>query len=228
MHILHAPRITGSQPSMLSTIRLVGVLLAVTLAAFVLTACFHEPDEENLSLIKRQLKDYVKTGKYDNDIAAVVGEAKDFLQAHASASVNESKGKVAIVLDIDDTALSSIPSLLANDFGLIKDGACLIPKGPCGWGSWQELGKAPAIAPTLALSQLAKKLGFAVFFITGRQEKYREATERNLRSVGYADWDGLILRGAGVHYPSEAEFKAPVREKLESQGYVLNSVGNEV
>ena len=197
------------------------LICILCLSVLVLPGCFHEPEEENLSLIKRQLVNYVKSGKYAGEIAAVVDEAKDFLEARVAASASENTGKVAIVLDIDDTAISGMPNLLANDFGLIKGGRCTIPKGPCGWSAWQERAEAPVIAPTLELSRVAKKLGFAVFFISGRHEKYRVATERNLRAAGYESWDGLILRTVEDKYPSEADFKAPARGKLEQEGYVI-------
>ena len=181
------------------------------------------PKFENLSLIKKKLRQYVASGTYERDIAAVVREAETYLSARVAKSDAEAKGKLAIVLDLDDTALSTWASLSANDFGFIKDGSCNLPRGPCGWPAFQALGEAPAIEPVLKLSQKARQLGIAVFFITGRRETYRDSTTRNLRTVGYADWTGLILNDSTTrahHAPMEA-FKAPARRKLVEQGYVI-------
>lgn len=186
------------------------------------------PAFENLSLIKSALRQYVQSGDYARDIAAVVREAEAYLSARVAKPDAQGQGKLAIVLDIDDTALSTWANLAANDFGLIKNGPCDLPRGPCGWPAWQALGEAPAIEPTLALAQQARRLGLAVFFISGRNEKFREATARNLRTSGYADWNGLILRTMRTHdrttHPhdrSAADFKAPARRELVQQGYVI-------
>ena len=181
------------------------------------------PNFENLSLIKAKLRQYVKSGDYARDIAAVVREAEAYLAARVAGSGAGTKGKLAIVLDIDDTALSTWANLSANDFGLIKHGPCDLPRGPCGWPAFQALGEAPAIEPVLDLSQKARQLGLAVFFISGRRETYREATARNLRTSGYADWTGLILNDstARAHHEPMAAFKALARRKLVEQGYVI-------
>lgn len=179
------------------------------------------PAFENLSLIKGALRQYVQSGDYARDIAAVVREAEAYLSARVAKPDAQGQGTLAIVLDIDDTALSTWANLSANDFGLIKNGPCDLPRGPCGWPAWQALGEAPAIEPTLALSQQARHLGLAVFFISGRDEKYREATARNLRTSGYADWSRLILRTSHTHDRSAADFKAPARRELVQQGYVI-------
>ena len=181
------------------------------------------PNFENLSLIKKKLRQYVKSGDYANDIAAVARVAETYLSARVAKSDAGAKGKLAIVLDIDDTALSTWANLSANDFGLIKHGPCNLPGGPCGWPAFQALGEAPAIEPVLALAQKARQLGLAVFFISGRRDTYRDATARNLRTSGYPDWAGLILKDSATrahHTPAE-DFKAPARRKLVEQGYVI-------
>jgi acid phosphatase len=172
----------------------------VGLLALALAACTAAPEGENLSRVKQQLRHYVTSGEYDREIAAVAEEAEQYLSARAARTEPESSGKLAIVLDIDDTALSTWPSLMANDFGLIKHGGCAIPEGPCGWSAWQER---------------------AVFFITGRHEKYREATVRNLRTAGYRRWTGLVLKSTHGHDPSAADYKGPARQKLEQDGYAI-------
>ena len=59
---------------------------------------------------KREVSAYVDSGRYDSEVASVVEQARAFLESRVPRG-----GKLAIVLDIDETALSNLPSLLAND-----------------------------------------------------------------------------------------------------------------
>lgn len=199
------------------------LLLPIVFALLATSQAIHakSPTFENLSAVKAALRHYVESGDHARDIASVAQRAEAYLTARAAQPGPHEQGKLAIVLDIDDTTLSSWPNTVANDFGLIKHGPCDLPHGPCGWAAWQELGEAPAIDPMLHLARHAKRLGLAVFFISGRHEKYRDATERNLRAVGFADWDGVILRNSRTHTRSAADFKAPARRTLAEQGYVI-------
>jgi acid phosphatase len=82
--------------------------------------------------------------------------------------------------------------------------------------------------PTLRLFKAARARGVAVFFITGRHEDERAATERNLRQAGYDGWAGLVLRPPGGPAASAAEFKGAERARLEAAGYtVIANVGDQ-
>jgi predicted secreted acid phosphatase len=164
---------------------------------------------------------YYKSGAYARDLAAV--------NAQASAWIAERAPQVsrpALVLDIDDTAVTNWEVIMADDFGRVFGGPCRrLPRGPCGWVQWDLLSRSPAIAPTLALFKQARVLGVAVFFITGREENQRAATRRNLRRVGYGDHQGLYMTGNSSHYASAADFKAPQRARIEAAGYTI--IANE-
>lgn len=171
---------------------------------------------------QRQVEKYVDSGRYDRDVAKVVTAARAWLDKRVKTT-----SKPAIVLDIDETALSNWPAMRVNGWVRITNGPCDLEKGPCGIRSWQAMAKSKAIAPTLALAQHAHKLGVAVFFITGRPERLREATERNLREQGY-EWAGLILEPEGATFSSAADFKAPERRKVAERGYtILLSLGDQ-
>jgi len=60
-----------------------------------------------------------------------------------------------------------------------------------------------------------------VFFITGRPESQRAATERNLSKTGYAGYTRLFMVPNGAHYASAADFKTPVRMEIEHMGYTI-------
>jgi hypothetical protein len=78
-----------------------------------------------------------------------------------------------------------------------------------------------AIAPTLALYRSARASKVEVFFITGRPENQRAATERNLTSAGYTGYAHLYMVPDGAHFASAADFKAPIRAQIEQQGYTI-------
>jgi putative acid phosphatase of HAD superfamily subfamily IIIB len=60
-----------------------------------------------------------------------------------------------------------------------------------------------------------------VFFITGRPENQRAATEGNLRKVGFAGYAQLYMTPNGSHFASASDFKTPIREEIERLGYTI-------
>ena len=100
----------------------------------------------NLGELKRQVTEYKRSGAYDRDTAAVLGNAQAYVLRRAGM-VN----KPAIVLDIDETSLSNWPEIQANDYGSITSGPCTLPGGPCGSVSWYASLQAEALAYQLTL-----------------------------------------------------------------------------
>jgi predicted secreted acid phosphatase len=178
----------------------------------------------NLGDLKQQLTEYKRSGAYDRDVAAVLADARKFVMERAPAVQ-----KPALVLDIDETSLFNWTEMQANDYGYIPDGPCdKLPAGPCGVRVWELSSRAEVIAPTLALFKAAKALGVSVFFITGRPDVERAATEANLRSAGYDGWTALVMRPPGLTLKSTADFKAPERGKIAAQGYtIIVNVGDQ-
>lgn len=200
-------------------------LLSTLFAAFLLAgAAFAEPggtlpvaQPPNIDALKRQLITYKTSGDYERGLAAVAAQARAYLEAHAPSAA-----KPALVLDIDETALSNWPRIIADDFGYIPSGACnRLPKGPCGSRAWEMMARAPAIRPTLKLFKAARSRKVAVFFITGRPESERAPTVRNLRRAGYSGWAQLIMKPDGRRFKSAADFKAPQRARIAARGYTI-------
>jgi hypothetical protein len=82
--------------------------------------------------------------------------------------------------------------------------------------------------PTLQVSSQARALHLAVFFITGRPENERTATERNLAAVGYTGYAKLYMVPNGAHFVSAADFKAPIRREIERAGYtIIENMGDQ-
>ena len=207
--------------------RCVGALqsaVAIAVTAVALLACAPvRPSEPVLSQppnvgdAKIAATEYYKSGAYHRDITAVTARASDWIAERASQVE-----RPALVLDIDDTSLTNWEVIMADDFGRVFDGPCdALPKGPCGWVAWDLRAATPAISQTLALFEEARDLDVAVFFITGRDESQRGATEQNLRATGYDDYQGLYMEPVGSHFASAADFKAPHRARIEAEGFTI-------
>jgi len=201
------------------------VILALALAACAtVTAPQPTGQPPNLGELKTEILVYHRSGAYDHDLAAVAAAARAYVERRAAAAV-----RPALVLDIDETSLTNWPEIVANDFGYIPDGPCdRLPRGPCGVKAWEQSSRSEAIAPMLGLFRAVRAKGVAVFFITGRREDERAATERNLRQAGYDGWAGLVLRPVGSTAPSAADYKAAERARIEAAGYtIIANVGDQ-
>src|ERR1700758_3764381 len=158
---------------------------------------------------------YHNSGQYQHDLAEVAAQAIAWI----GAEVPETP-RPAVVFDIDETALSNWEVIKANDFGRFINGPCNLPDA-CGWRAWDLTAQSTVIQPTLDTYNMSKSLGAAAFFISGRDEGQRAATEQNLRSAGYTDYTRLILAPEGAQYASAADFKAPQRAEIEAEGYTI-------
>jgi acid phosphatase len=171
----------------------------------------------NVGDVKTAALTYHDSGAYDRDLAITASKATRWLKKRVP-----SVKRAALVLDIDETALSNWEVIKLDDFGRPIEGPCVPASGaPCGWAAWDQLGRDPAITPTLQVFQLARSLKISVFFITGRPESQREATERNLAAVGYEGYQKLYMVPDGAHFASAADFKAPIRAEIERAGYII-------
>jgi acid phosphatase len=178
----------------------------------------------NVGQYEIELRHYEESGQYERDLAAMIGKAKRYLAQQANRG-----GKLAMVLDIDETSLSNWPAINANDFTRILGGPCYdLPHGPCGLKTWLTMARDRAIAPTLELYRQARKQGVAIFFITGRHEALRDATVRNLHDAGYDTWSDLVMEPDCLAPASAAYFKAPARGKIVAKGYtIVVNVGDQ-
>ncbi len=137
---------------------------------------------------------YYNSGAYQRDLEAVATQAASWIDSRA-ASVK----RPALVLDIDETALSNWEILKRDDFGRPIAGPC-----------------------DLAIDAPA------VFFITGRPESQRAATERNLTAVGYDGYAKLYMVPDDAHFASAVDFKAPIRAEIERIGYtIIENIGDQ-
>jgi acid phosphatase len=167
-------------------------------------------DPINLSKAKAAVSQYCDSGAYDREIAEAVARARLWIEERAS---NRKPGeRLAIVLDVDETAISNAPLIRRLDFAFI----------PSEWETWTRSGLAPAIMPVLKLYQRTRELGISVFFVTGRKAAVdRERTELNLRTAGMGDYERLILADYSEPSRTSAERKLAHRKALIAEGWIL-------
>jgi acid phosphatase len=216
--------------------RAVAFLACVALAGFIETATPLRAQPANVAAAqdaftsaKRAARTYYFTQDYFHDIAAVAAEAEQYLLQR-----KDQVSKPALVLDIDETALSNWAELDANDFvyyGAPKTPCEIVdttPQPPCGSFAWDRQELAPAIVPILNLSQTAQKNGVAVFFVTGRPVTEQKFTEDHLRKLGYPLSNPVALRPKDSTGPV-AVYKAGERARIEQSGYtIIVNIGDQV
>ncbi|CAN5657373.1 HAD family acid phosphatase [soil metagenome] len=172
----------------------------------------------NFGVERYRLADYTQctgsVGCYWADLEAQTRRADvqlDALVALHKASPQKAE-KMAIVLDIDETSLSSYCEEKREDYGFI----------PAMFNTWIVSPEASIPIPgTLRLFNHARSLGIEVFFLTGRAHEMTEATAHNLTTAGYKDWKGLILRADSEKTTATTEYKAAARARITAQGYHL-------
>ena len=168
----------------------------------------------NLGVVKSQVRDYYADGSYKADVQRVTQAAQSYLEQNLR---RYALMKPALVLDIDETAVSNLGYFRQYDLAYLAQE----------FNAWIELGQSPAIPEVLDLYRWSRAHGVAVFFVSGRLEKQRGATDRNLRQAGYLDWQELVLKPEGGNDPS-SQFKPAQRKRIIEQGYaILANLGDQ-
>ena len=210
-------------------------VLAALVAAWVVPASAHPPagsdappggqlsQPPNVGDAKLAATAYHDSGAYAADLQEVADDAREWITRRVPRVENP-----AVVFDVDETALSNWTVIQANDYGRFVNGDCELPDGPCGWRAWDLTAQSPAIESTREVFAEAIEHGAAVFFITGRDETQRAATEKNLSDAGYGGYSELVLAPTGVHFASAADYKAPQRAAIEAAGYtIVANIGDQ-
>ena len=171
---------------------------------------------------------YRQSGGYTADIADTVSRANTYLNhwldttcGRKASPAKVRRCRAAVVSDIDDTVLSWY-DLFAS------------PEG--NWGPSDAQGAAfiqncegPAIAPTVAFLNQARRRGVAVILITGRSEADRAATTSCMTTIGLTGYRQLIVRQPSQMTQTAAAFKAADRRALVRKGWrIALSIGDQV
>jgi predicted secreted acid phosphatase len=152
---------------------------------------------------------YHDSGEWSHDISTVTRRTKRVVRAHLHDPHS------AIVLDVDDTSLSSYRCRKAVHFEHGK-ADCVGP------------GKMPAIRQTRSLYRYAVRHHVRVFFITGRRASVRATTIANLHRAGYAGRLRVKLRPVDEAPGSHDGWKARTRARIVKRGYrIVANVGDQ-
>jgi predicted secreted acid phosphatase len=184
------------------------VLLA---ALAVLTGC---ASPTNLYIQKQALIRYHDSGPYDAEVRRVADRAMSYIRKRAASG----QTNLAVVLDIDDTAISTWGRLVKEDFAR-KDEMFV---------AWVNTHVDPPIVPVLELYRESQRLGVKVFFITGRRTALAERTRITLAGAGYANPDAIYFRPEADREKSLAPFKTGVRREITRQGFhIIANLGDQ-
>lgn len=186
----------------------------------------------NLGKAKERIKEYY--GDYEADgehyasadsnyakqVHRIQRRAKQYLGSHLAGKSGDAKP--AIVLDVDDTTLLTYNYELQEDFGYDEETN----------DDYIQAQKMRAVFGMRKLVNWAEQKGYTVFFLTGRPESQRDATEGNLHKTGYkpkADDEHLYLKNEENPPPyldcgsdcTTIEYKSQTRAHIESQGHEI-------
>jgi acid phosphatase len=193
--------------------RKIGAFLSV-IALGVLAGCATVAEPPNLHDQKQALIRYHDTGPYAADLQRVVNEAMAYIRERAKSGAP----KLAVVLDIDDTSISTWERLLEHDFGK-KDFLFV---------EWFSKHPGPVIAPMLELYRESQRLGVTIFFVTGRATNLETQTKDNLKALGYTDYAGLYFRPNPDPNKSAVPFKSGARRDIAAKGYtIIANIGDQ-
>lgn len=161
-----------------------------------------------------EISAYYDSGRWSDDIAAVVKRASTRLRRDLAA--RKPPRRPLIVLDIDETSLSNYPCLDAVDFDLSGVATCVTQ------------GRSADLPAARRFVAAAQKRHVTVFFITAAPEGLEASRRANLRKVGYRGRFTVIGRPASDTASSVVPYKSGERRKIERRGYrILVNVGDQ-
>lgn len=182
----------------------------------------------NLTSVKDRIREYYgdwvdehgrhrfsPDSRWARDVARVNERALRFVTRRLASGPR----RPAIVLDVDDTALTTYEFLANTDFG---------PR--------QNREVLPAVESTRELAGFAHGRGVAVFFITERRTARYDDTLENLAAAGFPPPTDLYLRAVDAPYPPYLRepgcptdhYKSGARAYIESLGHtILVNVGDQ-
>jgi hypothetical protein len=185
---------------------------------------------QNFDIARDRLIEYGECikGCYWADLDAQYARAEGALAT--AVRLAKPGDKLAMVMDVDETALTSYCQMKREDFGYI----------PTLFNEW-VVGREAAVAipGAVRLFNEAKAAGVAVFFITGRPglgdysvtkhgADQTVATARNLEAAGFKGWTGLALRNGPQNTMQTIDYKSSERRKiLEKNYHLVLSVGDQ-
>ncbi len=140
------------------------------------------------------------TLSFRNRFKAVLEDARNYLEANRQPDA-------AVVLDLDETVMDNRAYFIIHKRYI-----------PDLWDRWVLRGEAPAIPEALEFLRWLNEQKVHVYFVTGRTEKLRDVTVKNLADMGISEYDGLYMKPDDYDHASAANFKIEARRDIEAKG----------
>jgi len=186
--------------------------LTLTLILTLFIACDKNEKPVNLTVSRNLVKQYYESGKFDEEINAVIEEAKKKFEK------TEFKENFVVIFDVDETALNNYELAEKMGFGYVYD----LNK------EWNAEMKAPAIPQVKGLYDYLLSKGAKIIFLTGRNFYEYEVTYQNLVKEGYTVFDTLITQIGEETKMKAKDFKSNKRVWLTKHGYeIIGTVGDQ-
>lgn len=159
-----------------------------------------------------QIRAYKDSGAYDRALAKTYASATSYVKAQ----LKKHPKKPAVVLDIDETAMSNYACLDAVDFDLIGLAQCVAGN------------KSVAIKPALAFYRAVRAKKVSVFFVTGAPEGLCDGRRGNLAAQGFSGKLALTCRPSDDKNESLVPYKSGARKAIAKRGFtILANVGDQ-
>ena len=124
-----------------------------------------------------------------------------------------------VVFDIDETTLDNYKAIKKIGYGYESKY----------WDEWLGKAEAPAIQQVKELYDFLLQKGFKIIFITGKKDYQYNATLKNMKLVGYTEFDTIITRNKDEYKIKSAQYKSQKRKELTDKGYVIaGCVGDQL
>jgi predicted secreted acid phosphatase len=152
---------------------------------------------------------FMDTPQYKAEFDAAIAGARAACEKH------KGEANLAVVADIDETLLNNRPEFEKHPNSTWPQ-----------FNVWIKQSSAATLKPTAEFLAWARDQGYAIFLITGRDEKLRRPTIVNLvrDGVGY---DGLYMRANDDHRAAEL-MKTAYRQQIERLGFkIVVSIGDQ-
>ena len=159
-----------------------------------------------------QIRAYKDSGAYDKALAKTFASATSYVKAQLSKHPK----KPAVVLDIDETAMSNYTCLDAVDFDLVGLAQCVAGN------------KSVVIKPALAFYKAVRAKKVSVFFITGAPEGLCDGRKGNLAAQGFTGKLAVTCRPSDDKNDSLVPYKSGARKAIQKKGFtILANVGDQ-
>jgi acid phosphatase len=166
----------------------------------------------NLSIAREEVRQYYESGKFDEELNAVIAEAKE------KFSKVDFKNNSVVIFDVDETVLNNYELAEQMGFGYVYE----MNK------KWNAEMKAPAIPQVKDLYDFLLSKGAKIIFLTGRNIPEYEVTFNNLKQADYSTFDTLITQREHEYKLTAQEFKSSKRKELTEKGYeIIGTVGDQ-